>query len=319
MITHYRYGIILCLSFVLLATVLATESTAQITFKQSVGAAGTAGGQFDGPFGNAISKTGYLYVADYKNHRVQVFGADGVFKFTFGSEGTIDGLFKYPVDVAFHINGDLYVLQSDKVQIFTAAGAFIRKFSVTSGYGLAMDPAGDIFVIGAFEIMKYKSDGTLLKQWGTYGKAVGQFDNAYDGVVDRYGRLYVVEVLNHRIQVFTRDGEFITAFGTEGSADGKLKYPAGVAVDAVGNIYVADQGNHRIQIFNLDGELKKKFGSIGSTEGKFQNPIRVTLDEYGKFMCPIIQTIEFKFFRKQQMPLPALKTLRKPLVMSLLS
>jgi sugar lactone lactonase YvrE len=292
MIRHYRTGShsdaqkqsgfrsagIICLFLMLFAI----ESSAQITFKQSIGTTGTAVGQFDGPFGTAISKTGDLYVTDYRNHRVQVFDDEGVFKFAFGSEGTADGSFKHPNDVAFHENGELYVLQSDRVQVFSAEGVFIRKFSVSSAHGLAMDPMGDIFVIGSFEVMKFNVEGQLQKQWGTYGKATGQFDNAYKGVVDRDGRLYVVELFNHRIQVFMRDGEFITSIGSEGSGDGQLKHPSGIALDGAGNIYVADQGNNRIQVFNLSGAFLRKFGSAGSTEGKFQNPVRVTLDAYGK-------------------------------------
>ena len=273
----FRLGAIVC--FVVL---LSRESHAQITFKQIIGSAGTGDGQFDGPFGMTTSLAGDLYVADYSNHRVQVFNAAGVFKFSIGSEGTTDGKFKFPTDVSFGPGGDLYVLQHDKVQVFNAAGGFIRKFAVSSGFGLAIDPAGAIFVIGAFEVMKYNSAGELLKSFGTNGHGNGQFDNAYDGVVDRDGRLYVVEVFNHRVQVFTGEGEFITAIGSEGSGDGQFKYPSGIALDGAGNIYVADQGNHRIQILNFNGTMLKKFGTLGTVAEKFQNPVRVLLDGYGK-------------------------------------
>jgi hypothetical protein len=255
---------------------LAVEASAQITFQQVIGSAGTGNGEFDGPFGTAISTNGDLYVTDYKNHRVQVFSAAGDFKFAFGTEGTTDGAFKYPVDVAFDTAGDVYVLQNDRVQVFSADGVFKRKFNVNSGYGLAMDHAGYVFVICAFEIMKFNVEGQLQKRWGTSGKATGQFDNAYKGVVDRDGRLYTVELFNHRIQVFTGDGEFITSIGSEGSGDGQLKYPAGIAldqnpvrvtVDLYGKIFVSDHSNNRVQVFSKATNAITGFDNLEKTFG----------------------------------------------------
>jgi len=41
---------------------------------------------------------GNIYVADFENHRVQVFGPDGVLKAVFASHGSGDGQLNHPTD-----------------------------------------------------------------------------------------------------------------------------------------------------------------------------------------------------------------------------
>jgi signal transduction histidine kinase len=65
-------------------------------------AKGAAAGKFDGPRGLVVSKAGQLFVADFSNHRVQVFRAsDGAFLRQIGGEaGEGNGQFDCPMDVA---------------------------------------------------------------------------------------------------------------------------------------------------------------------------------------------------------------------------
>jgi len=62
---------------------------------------------------------GRIIVAEYCNHRVCVFAADGVMTLSWGTEGTSDGQFEYPTALA--VSGDkLFVLDdfSARVQVF---------------------------------------------------------------------------------------------------------------------------------------------------------------------------------------------------------
>ena len=73
--------------------------------------------------------SGYLYVADTDNHRIQKFDSDGTFITKLGIEGTNDGEFKYPHDVAVNSLGYIYVADTNnkRVQIFDSAFNFISK------------------------------------------------------------------------------------------------------------------------------------------------------------------------------------------------
>ena len=62
--------------------------------------------------------TGYVYVADTENHRIQYYTAGGSFLDKFGSQGSGDGEFKQPADVAFSLNGaHLYVTDTGNCRI----------------------------------------------------------------------------------------------------------------------------------------------------------------------------------------------------------
>ena len=54
--------------------------------------------------------------------------------------------------------------------------------------------------------------------------------------VDGEGRVYVADLGNNRVQVFSADGEFITAWGAFGVGDGQFDVPTGVAVDGMGSV-----------------------------------------------------------------------------------
>lgn len=81
---------------------------------------GTENGRFNVATAVATGPDGCVYVADFYNHRIQVFSADGRFRTAFGEHGTGDGHFKRPVDVAVAEDGTLYVVDfgNDRVQVF---------------------------------------------------------------------------------------------------------------------------------------------------------------------------------------------------------
>ena len=61
--------------------------------------------------------------------------------------------------------------------------------------------------------------------------------------------VYVSEIYNGRVSVFTCEGQFVTSFGIKGRGPGEFNYPVGLAVDNCGVVYVCDHLNNRIQCF----------------------------------------------------------------------
>jgi len=55
------------------------------------GSYGSSNGQFNGPWSVACNSRGEIVVADYSNHRIQVFDRNGKFLFKFGSNGNGNG------------------------------------------------------------------------------------------------------------------------------------------------------------------------------------------------------------------------------------
>ena len=76
----------------------------------SVGEEGSGPLQFNKPAGLAISPiTGQVYIADWNNHRIQVLNPDLTFSHSFGSEGSANGEFHNPHNIAIDSEGLLSV------------------------------------------------------------------------------------------------------------------------------------------------------------------------------------------------------------------
>ncbi len=179
----------------------------------AVGSHGYGPGQFSVPLGVCVnSVNGKVYVVDRDASCVHIFNSDLTFSSNFGNNGSGDGQFNHPWDVASDRNGCVYVADTDntRVQIFTPDGGYLRQFGK---------------------------------------RASGNGPTSI--CVDDDDRVYVVEYRNGRVSVFTCEGVFLKAFGSQGSGPGQLYYPYGIAVDQCGVVYVSDHGNNRVQIFFL--------------------------------------------------------------------
>lgn len=136
--------------------------------------------------------------------------------------------------------------------------------------------------------------GRFVREWGGRGFSAGRLDAPAAITIDRAtGRLYVVDALNHRIQIFEPDGKLaklsadgkplINPIGRLGSAGGDFNKPADVALDRRGNIYVADLGNNRIQKFDPTGRFVLQWGRFAARGrgAEVTNPVSVAFSEEG--------------------------------------
>ena len=225
--------------------------------------AGSANGQFMGPFGVAVDSSGNVYVADYGNNRVEKFTGTGTYLSQLGcptgacSSGSGNGQFNEPSGVAVDSSGNVYVtdFQNNRVEKFTSTGLFVTKWgSLGSGdgqfdapYGVAVDGSGNVYVadFGNDRVEKFTSTGLFVTKWGSGpGSGNGQFDVPYGVAVDGSGNVYVADSGNHRVEKFTSTGTFVTKWGSLGSG-----FLEGVAVDSGGNVYVTDTSYSRVELF----------------------------------------------------------------------
>ncbi|KAK2159208.1 hypothetical protein LSH36_156g05025 [Paralvinella palmiformis] len=67
------------------------------------------------------------------------------------------------------------------------------------------------------------------------------------------GDLYVTDVANHCVKVYSTCGQFRRKFGSYGERPSQYKRPTGVSLTAAGHVIVADRGNQRVQHVTNDG------------------------------------------------------------------
>jgi hypothetical protein len=201
----------------------------------------------------------------------------------FGSEGSGDGQFNHPGDVAIGPGGDLFVLDqgNDRVEVFNESGEYLRQFgSAGSGNGqmsepdgLAVNSEGDVWILdtGNGRIEEFNEDGDFIQIAGT-----GLIGSAEGIAVDRHGDVWVSATYEGHLLVFSGEGEYLKTVGSKGSGPGQLDEPEGLTVDGNGHVWVAEWSNNRVQEFNEAGEYLSNFGSAGSGAGEISNPYGIT-------------------------------------------
>ncbi len=204
------------------------------------GSAGTAPGQFNGPYDIAADATGNIYVTDYSNHRVQKFDGSGNFILMWGSLGSGNGQFNCPTGIAVDQTGNIYVADgvNGRIQRFDGSGHFIAKWGLlTYPRGIAVDSSGDVYVTDApMKIRKYDSGGHLLLEWSPVTAPVS---DPFGIAVDSVGNLLVTETQDRmgpaRVEMFTNTGALILSWG-----EGQFTDPRSIAVSG-NNIYVSNR------------------------------------------------------------------------------
>lgn len=85
-----------------------------------LGIPGSWAGWFRVATGIATDAAGRLYVADFQNHRIQVFDCDRDLAVAFGHQGSGPGAFERPTDLDIGPDGRIYVVDfgNDRVQVF---------------------------------------------------------------------------------------------------------------------------------------------------------------------------------------------------------
>ena len=240
-------------------------------------------GQFSNPYGVAVRyQTGNIFVVDQNNNRVQVFNKDGKYLCKFGDSNGA-GKMNSPLCIAFYQN-KVFVSQN-----------------------------------GAGCLLVYYLNGTFLKQIGTPGNGEGQFKSPYGITVNESnGDIFVCDLSNNRVQIFSKDFLFKSQFGKEilkspsdikltneyiyvlsctnpflysfnynltqvenavlNSISKHLKSPYSFCIDGAGNFIISDYTQHVIVLFNQEGDL------VHNIADSIQSPLGVTLDARGRII-----------------------------------
>lgn len=236
------------LRFALLSVVLGLVfpgSAAAFGQLSSFGGLGSGPGQLSAPRQAAFDAAGDLFVADSGNDRISVFAGDGSFL------RIITGAMDEPQDVAFDATGQIFVADkgNDRVDVLGSSGVFVRQI----GEGELVDPTG--VAVDGSTVYVVDSANNRIARFGVTGAPLGQIElpppfAPRDVIVGADANLYVGDLGNQRVDVFTKGGGFLRSFGA-----GILNGPVALASDGSGGIFVADQVDERVEHFGAAGEL----------------------------------------------------------------
>ncbi len=79
-------------------------------------------------------------------------------------------------------------------------------------------------------------------------------------------QVYVSDVLNHRVAVFSLNGQPLANLNRA-----PLEYPRGLALDSDGRVHVVDAARHEVIVFSPDGTEVATYGGSGAGQGRFRH------------------------------------------------
>jgi hypothetical protein len=234
-----------------------------------------------------ILSEGKVFVADVRNHRIDVFSEEGEFEFAFGEKVNV----------------------TDESDTCTTASGCQAGVSSSAGEQSLIEPEGVVFTNGLIYVADYEMDRIDAYEpsgefEGAFGREVGVnganlcfkvFGGCHPGHVSAEagsvwgpvsigiageGLVAVGDEGNRRVDIFkASNGAFIRAMGEgvaegggdictancrtggEGESAGALREPDASALDADGDLFVADEDNNRVSEFGPAGEFIEAFGS----------------------------------------------------------
>lgn len=235
----------------------------------------------------AVAPEGRIWVVDSGRHRLVAYSPHGDFLFAVGGRGTAAGEFMDPTGIATDRKGRVYVADSgnQRIQIFDHTGKPLSMFPARNAKGAVRpidvavsEESGKLFVSTNTDhsLLRFDAQGTLELAWGREGPSQGEFRYPATLVV-RAGRVYVVDALNTRVQIFDEDGQFQYQIGEWGVLPGQLFRPKGIAIDSRGWVYVSDSYMDLVEVFDSGYTFLHLLGGAGKPY-KFLAPAGLAID-----------------------------------------
>jgi len=134
-------------------------------------------------------------------------------------------------------------------------------------FALDVTPTGEILTCDQRGVWRYGAAGTALN---SYALPEGKFRPG--GVVALGEHVWVTNVAQHRIEMFTLAGEYVGALGGSDSKTLQFALPRSLARTPDGHVCVVDLLNNRVQVLTTDGSWVRNVGQPGDAPGTFGRP-----------------------------------------------
>ena len=240
----------------------------------------------------SVSKDHRVYVVDGTNHKIRIYDRNGKYLSSFGKKGSENGEFRFPLGIDIDNSGKVYIADSGnhRLQIFHPDGQFIAKILIPSNNKQPADPT-DVAVDDSRNrcyivdndnhyILVYDlSNRKLIGTYGSPGSGKLAFRYPFLITLDKDRYLYIVDVINTRVQVLNPEGLFVEFIGGWGVEKGEFFRPKGVAIDRNNRVYVSDSYMGVIQVFDSNGEFFAVVGDPAkNSPKKFKTPMGLFID-----------------------------------------
>jgi len=223
------------------------------------GGKGGQAGQFAAPAAVSVDPSGFLYIADTGNDRIQKFDPSGQFVTQIGGFGWGREQFNEPVSLWAENGLDVFVADYDNQRIvrydkdlhFIGSLVSSEAWPEALGFGYPLDVAfssqSELFCLDGENRRVLKLDvlGNPQISFGGVDSGDGRLVSPRRLCIGLAGRVYVSDEEGGRILCYDAYGNYLIEIGA-----GTLEKPAGLAESPNGKfLFVADPGRRRVDWF----------------------------------------------------------------------
>ena len=185
----------------------------------------------------------------------------------------------------------IYVFSNDGKQLLQTIGVEGETAEDQTHFGkpqdLAFLPDGSVLVADGItnaRVVKLDKNGKFVSAFGGHGNAPGQFNTVHGIDVDKNGRIYVVDRLNKRVQVFDPNGKHLATWPNIRFPNHVLvtePYPGDTSTNGEEVVWVADNQTTDVMKFDTRGNQLYSWHASGAVPGGFGELHQFSLDSKG--------------------------------------
>lgn len=255
-----------------------------VKFLASWGERGSGPGEFKEPQGISVDPSGFLYVADTGNHRIEKLDPTGRFVAEIGGFGWEKEQFDEPVALSARNGLDVFVADyyNQRIERYDKDLHYLASFRPSEdwpehlrfGFPLCVDISsqGELFCLDGenHRILKLDVLGNPQLSFGDFDAGEGRLVAPHRLFVSGQKKVYVSDEEEGRVVAFDIHGNFLNALGED-----VLERPMGVAEITPDFLLVADVGKRRVSVFRESGEFVGSFGTGEEMGFAFEEPVDV--------------------------------------------
>lgn len=150
-----------------------------------------------------------------------------------------------------------------------------------------LDKPMDVTKVGEFvyvtdtnhkQVQVFDSSGSPVFKFGKDGTGKGQFKFPYGIAGDKDGNVYVADLYNGNISVFTPKGKFIKYFTDENKKADFIKSPGGLRI-VNDKLYITDIQKGKVLVYSMSGKKLLEISTATAKNDPLSAPNAVTVDD----------------------------------------